>query len=201
KTLLPQLRKGSVQRGQLGVQILSMRLSQDDAKRLGLPKPGGAIISRVEPGSPAGRAGLHPGDIVVSYNGQEVPDADPLKSMVADTPPGTRVPILYYRNGNQQSSTVTVDALELEKKSSESSGQQGGDHGFGLSLGDLSPDLASQLPLPAGTRGAVVQSVDPYTPASTAGMRRGDVVAEVNRRSITSAADASREFRSVNSGA
>jgi serine protease Do len=200
KTLLPQLRKGSVQRGQLGVQILSMRLTQDDAKRLGLPKPGGAIISRVEPGSPAERAGLHPGDIVVSYNGQEVPDADHLTSMVADTPPGTKVPIVYYRNGKQESSTVTVGTLELEKKSRESSGQQGADHGFGLSLTDLTPDLASQLHLPGGTRGAVVQSVDPFTPASTAGMRRGDVVAEVNRRSITSAADASRELRSINSG-
>jgi len=200
KTLLPQLRKGSVQRGQLGVQILSMRLTQDDAKRLGLPKPGGAIISRVEPGSPAERAGLHPGDIVVSYNGQEVPDADHLTSMVADTPPGTKVPIMYYRNGKQESSTVTVGTLELEKKSRESSGQQGADHGFGLSLTDLTPDLASQLHLPGGTRGAVVQSVDPFTPASTAGMRRGDVVAEVNRHSITSAADASRELRSINSG-
>jgi serine protease Do len=200
KTLLPQLRKGSVQRGQLGVQILSMRLTQDDAKRLGLPKPGGAIISRVEPGSPAERAGLHPGDIVVSYNGQEVPDADHLTSMVADTPPGTKVPIVYYRNGKQESSTVTVGTLELEKKSRESSGQQGADHGFGLSLTDLTPDLASQLHLPGGTRGAVVQSVDPFTPASTAGMRRGDVVAEVNRHSITSAADASRELRSINSG-
>jgi len=200
KALLPQLRKGSVQRGQLGVQILSMRLTPDDAKRLGLPKPGGAIISRVEPGSPAERAGLHPGDIVVSYNGKDVPDADHLTSMVADTPPGTKVPIVYYRNGKQESGTVTVGALELEKKSPESSGQQGADHGFGLSLGDLTPDLTSQLRLPSGTRGALVQGVDPFTPASTAGMRRGDVVAEVNRRSIASAADAARELRSLNSG-
>jgi serine protease Do len=95
---------------------------------------------------------------------------------------------------------VTVGALELEKKSPESSGQQGGDHGFGLSLGDLTPDLTSQLRLPSGTRGALVQSVDPFTPASTAGMRRGDVVAEVNRRSIASAADAARELRSLDSG-
>jgi serine protease Do len=202
KTLLPQLRKGSVQRGQLGVQILSMRLTQDDAKRLGLPKAGGAIISRVEPGSPAERAGLHPGDIVVSYNGQDVPDADHLTSMVADTAPGTKVPIVYYRNGKQETSTVTLGALQLEKKSSESSGQQGADHGsgFGLSLGDLTPDLASQLHVPGGTQGAVVQNVDPFTPASTAGMRRGDVVAEVNRRSIATAADAARELRSLNSG-
>jgi serine protease Do len=200
KTLLPQLRKGSVQRGQLGVQILSMRLTQDDAKRLGLPKPGGAIISRVEPGSPAERAGLHPGDTVVSYNGKEVPDADHLSSMVADTAPGTKVPIVYYRNGKQETGTVTVGALELEKKSPESSGQQDRDHGFGLSLGDLTPDLTSQLHLPSGTRGAVVQNVDPFTPASTAGLRRGDVVAEVNRRSVTSATDATRELRSLNSG-
>jgi serine protease Do len=200
KTLLPQLRKGSVQRGQLGVQILSMRLTQDDAKRLGLPKPGGAIISRVEPGSPAERAGLHPGDVVVSYNGQEVADADRLTSMVVDTPPGTRVPMVYYRNGKQESTTVTIGTLELEKKNRGTSNQQGDGEGFGLSLGDLTPDLATQLHLPAGTRGAVVESVDPFTPASNAGMRRGDVVVEVNRQPIASAADASRELQSVKSG-
>jgi serine protease Do len=200
KTLLPQLRKGSVQRGQLGVQILSMRLTQDDAKRLGLPKPGGAVISRVEPGSPAERAGLHPGDIVVSYNGQEVPDADHLTSMVVDTPPGTKVPIVYYRNGKQESTTVTIGALELEKRNRENSSQQGVEQGFGLSLGDLTSDLASQLRLPAGTRGAVVESVAPFTPASNVGMRRGDVVVEVNRQPISSAADALRELRSVSSG-
>src|SRR5262249_1174708 len=137
---------------------------------------------------------------VVNYNGKEVPDADHLTSMVADTPPGTKVPIVYYRNGKQQNSTVTVGALELEKKSPESSGQHEQDQGFGLSLGDLTPDLASQLHLPSGTQGALVQSVDPFTPASTAGMRRGDVVAEVNRHSITSAADASRQLRSVTAG-
>lgn len=197
KTLLPQLRKGSVQRGQLGVQILSMRLTQDDAKRLGLPNAGGAIVSRVEPGSPADRAGLHPGDVVVSYNGKQVPDADHLTSMVADTAPGTKVPIVYYRNGKQENTTVTIGTLELEKQNPDNSRQQSDDQGFGLSLGDLKPDFASQLRLPSGTRGALVENVDPMTPAANVGIRRGDVIVEINRRPITSASDATRQLQSL----
>jgi serine protease Do len=110
------------------------------------------------------------------------------------------VTIVYYRNGKQESTTVTVGTLELEKKNRANGNQQGVEQGFGLSLGDLTPDLASQLHLPAGTRGAVVESVAQFTPASNVGMRRGDVVVEVNRHPVTSATDALRELGSVNSG-
>ena len=95
---------------------------------------------------------------------------------------------------------MTIGTLELEKKNRENNGQQGTDQGFGLSFGDLTPDIASQLHVPAGVRGAIVDNVDPYTPASNVGIRRGDVVVEVNRHAITSAADASRQLQSVNSG-
>ena len=151
KNLLPQLRKGFVQRGQLGVQILSAPLSDEDAKRLALPKPEGAIVSRVEPGSPADRAGLRAGDVVVSYNGQTVADASHLTSMVVNTPAGTHVPIILYRNGKQETVTATIATLELQP-SQDSGGQPGSAPGFGLTLGDLTADTAKRLRVPAGAQ-------------------------------------------------
>jgi serine protease Do len=200
KALLPQLRKGSVQRGRLGVQVLSAPISDDEAKQLGLPKPAGAIISRVESGSPADAAGLRPGDVIVSYNGKPVQDADALTGMVADTPAGTKVPIAYYRNGAQQSATATIARLDLEDNDNAGNNDRGGAPGFGLSLEDLTPDIARQLEVPPGVGGALVDAVEPYTPASNAGLKRGDVILEVNRQPVHSAADASRALRSVRSG-
>jgi serine protease Do len=200
KNLLPQLRKGSVERGQLGVQILTNPITQDEASQFGLPKPEGAIISRVEPGSPADRAGLRAGDVVTQYNGNPVQDAGRLTEMVVNTPPDSRVSIVFYRDGRQQQATATVQQLELE---ASTQGREDGSSrapGFGLSLGEVTPDVASQLRLPAGARGVLVENVEPFTPAASAGIKRGDVILEVNREAVTSSRDASRLLRSIGSG-
>jgi S1-C subfamily serine protease len=72
--------------------------------------------------------------------------------------------------------------------------------GFGLSLGDLTPDIARQLALPVETHGALVESVEPFTPASDAGVKRGDVILEVNRNAVSSASEAARELHRISSG-
>jgi serine protease Do len=200
KSLLPQLRKGLVQRGQLGVQILSAPVTEDEAKNLGLPKAVGAIVSRVEPESPADRAGLHAGDVIVEYNGTPVQDADHLTAMVVNTPPDTRVSIAFYRNGRQQTATATIEKLELEHNDRAGGNERGSAPGFGVSLGDITPDVADELRLPAGVHGALVENVEPFTPASSAGLKRGDVILEVNRHAVHSAREASRELRAVTSG-
>jgi serine protease Do len=199
KDLLPQLRKGSIQRGQLGVQILSAPITEAEAKNLGLPKPEGAIVSRVEHDSPADRAGLRPGDVIVEYNGHPVPDADHLTSMVVNTLPDTRVGITFYRNGQRQTASATIEKLQLEPPEQGSNGGTSAS-GFGLSFGDITPGTADQLRLPNDIRGAVVENVEPFTPASNAGLKRGDVILEVNRRKVQSASDAARELRAVKSG-
>ncbi len=117
KALLPQLRKGVVERGQLGVQILSAPITQDEVSGLGLPNTQGAIVSRVQPDSPAERAGLRAGDVIVAFNGQPVPDADHLTALVVNTAPDASVPIVYYRNGRRQTTTATIGRLELEGSS------------------------------------------------------------------------------------
>jgi serine protease Do len=203
KDLLPQLRKGNVERGQLGVQILSAPITDADAKSLGLPKPAGAIISRVDADSPAERAGLQPGDVIVEFNGQPIADADQLTKLVVSTAGGTRVPIVYYRNGSRQTATATVDRLTLEDDGSAPSAGGGGRRsapGFGLTLQDITPDIARQLGLPAGVSGALVENVEAFTPASNAGLRRGDVILEVNRQAVHSAREVSDALRSIGSG-
>ncbi len=199
--LLPQLRKGAVHRGMLGVQILSTPITDDEARSLGLPRPEGAIVSRVEPGSPADQAGLRAGDVIVSYNGRPVQNADRLTEMVADTPAGARVSITFYRNRSEQRTTATIQELRLEEQEDGGQASRGNTAaGFGLSLGDLTPELARELRLPGGTQGAVVENVEPFTPAAAAGLRRGDVILEVNQRPVRSAAEAARELRAIGSG-
>ncbi len=200
KDLLPQLRKGAVHRGRLGVQILSAPVTQDEAAELGLPSAKGAIVSRVEANSPADRAGLRAGDVIVEYNGKPVENANQLTSMVVNTPAGTRVPIAFFRDGRRQQATATIEELQLEDQGGTGGSERGGAPGFGLTLGDITPEMARQLRLPAGTQGAVVQSVEPFAPASNAGIRAGDVILEVNRQPVRSAREAADALRQIQAG-
>jgi serine protease Do len=201
KTLLPQLRTGQVKRGRLGVQVLSTPLTNDEARQLSLPKAQGAVVSRVDPGSPAERAGLQAGDVIVEFNRKPIQDADQLTSVVADTPAGTQAPIVFYRGGKQQTATATVEELQLDNSGrTAAAGEKGAAPGFGLWLSDVTPDVAQQAHLPAGTRGALVQNVEPFTPAAGAGIRRGDVILEVNRKPVQSADDATTTLRAMRSG-
>lgn len=201
KALLPQLRQGKVHRSQLGLQIQSRPISDDEAKELGLPGAAGAIVSMVQHDSPAERAGLRAGDVITEYNGKRVSDADTLTAMVIATPAGTRVPIVFYRHGDRQTASATVEELQLEDNGQgHGSNDRRSTPGFGLSLGDLTPEIARQLDVPAETRGALVENVEPFTPASEAGVKRGDVILEVNRNGVSSANGAARELRQVSSG-
>ena len=199
KNLLPQLRQGSVKRGQIGVQILSAPMTDEEAKSLGLPKAEGAVISSVEPNSPAERAGLRAGDVIVEYGGKPVQDADHLTQMVVDTPAGSQVPITFYRDGRQQSTEATIEPLNLENNGQRNA-PAGSAQGFGLSLGNVTPDVAQQLNLPTGVQGALVEDVDPGSPAAQGGVQRGDVILQVNRQPVRSSSDVVRALQSVQSG-
>ena len=112
KALLPQLRGGKVHRGRLGVHIRSVPITEEEAKALGLPKPEGALVITVEPGSPAEEAGLRAGDVIVEFNGAPIADADDLTSRVASTAAGTRVSIAYYRDNTRRTASARVEQLE-----------------------------------------------------------------------------------------
>ncbi len=198
KTLLPQLRSGKVHRGRLGVRVQNAPMTEEEAKTLGLPQAEGAIVSMVEPGSPAERAGLRAGDVIVSYNGQPVADADHLIAMVASTPAGSQVPITFFRSGKQQTVSATIE--ELDDQTEGPGSDESPRSSLGLVLHDLTPEIASQLRVPSGTTGAVVGEVQPFSPAADAGIQPGDVIVEVNRQPVHSVRDATRALNSIKTG-
>ncbi len=111
--------------------------------------------------------------------------------------PHEQVAIVFYRDGKQQTTTATIRKLELEQAARENPTSA---PGIGLALADVTADVASALGLPSGTAGAFVEDVEPFTPAASAGVKRGDVILEINHRPVHSRAEALRALSGFNSG-
>jgi serine protease Do len=173
---------GRVIRGQLGVRV--QPVDPDMAKVLGLDRGRGALVGDVIPNSPAAKAGIQRGDVILELNGQEVNGPEDLSVRVAQTPPGSNVHLKVYRNGQTRDVTVTLTEL-AEQKTPSGGGEEGGGAALsGLKVENLTPDIARELQLPANTTGVVVTSIDPSSPAAAAGIQRGDVIQEVNRKPV-----------------
>ena len=198
--LLPQLRKGKVIRGRIGVE-LSRTVTREMLRELGAGSGNGALVSSVTPNGAADKAGVKRGDVIVEFNGQPVKDNDELVSRVVRTAPGTSVPMKVLRDGKPQSLTVKVEELDLANEGREAEEEAANaSAGFGLGIQDLTPDIARQLRLPSNTTGAVVVEVEPRSPAARAGVQPRDVIVEVNRRPVADSAEASRALQAVKSG-
>jgi serine protease Do len=208
RDLLPQLRNGKITRGRIGVSVLP--IPREALEDFGLKERRGALVAQVPAGGAAAKAGVEPGDIIVQYNGRPVNNSDELVKMVVATKPGTTVPVKVLRNKQERTLNVTVDELDLEAEQNggrrpqqpdqppQQSDQQEVD-GFGLTLNNVTAQVARRLRLPSGQTGAVVTEVDPDSAAAGA-LRQGDVILAVNRRTVASAAEASRELAKVPSG-
>jgi len=181
--------KGKVQRSMLGVEVQTM--TSDLASGFGLKDQRGVVVTSVTPGSPAATAGLQTGDVIEKLNGKEVSDANALRNEVSGMQPGSGVTLSIVRNGNRQD--VRARLSELKPESAQTSAYRaapGSDQGkLGISAEPITPDLASQIGVPANTKGVVVAQVDPTGPAAQAGIQTGDVIQEVNRQKVASAAD------------
>jgi serine protease Do len=207
RELLPQLRGGKITRGMIGVQV--GMIPQNALESLGLKQRQGALVSQVIPGSPSAKAGIEPGDVIVQFNGKPVKDRDALVSMVVVTPPNTTVPVKVVRDREEKTLNVRIGELDLEAEPAAltSRGGRGNDapqqeasSGFGMSLSNITPDVARRLRLDDNTKGAVVVDVDQASPAARAGIMQGDVIMRVGRAPIGSVADASRELARIPSG-
>ena len=181
--------KGKVQRSMLGVEVQTM--TSDLASGFGLKDQRGVVVTSVTPGSPAATAGMQTGDVIEKLNGKEVSDANALRNEVSGMQPGSGVTLSIVRNGNRQD--VRARLSELKPESAQTSAHRaapGSDQGkLGISAEPITPDLASQIGVPANTKGVVVAQVDPTGPAAQAGIQTGDVIQEVNRQKVASAAD------------
>jgi len=204
KEILPQLKQtGRVARGFLGVS--PQAITADMADSLGLKSTKGALIADVVKDSPAEKGGLKPGDVVVALNGKPVSDNSQLTRDVGVIPPGSTVKLDIIREGKQRTVEVKLaerpDEKEQGGRTPSKSGQdkEQGDL-LGLSVQDVTPQLARQSQVDPATKGAVVVDVAPDSPAADAGLEPGDVVLEVNRRAVASAAEYRNAVKGVKKG-
>jgi serine protease Do len=198
--LIPQLRAGKVTRGMIGVQIAPV--DPQALEDYGLKTREGAEVSVVAEGGPAAKAGMRPGDVIIEYNGRRVPSRDELVAMVTRTRPGTTVPVQVLRDAKPLSLNVTVGELDLEAEAgpTEQESEATETAGFGITLEDVTADIARRLRLPRASQGALVADVEPGSPAANAGLRRFDVITQVNGEAVASSADATRRLQAVQSG-
>jgi serine protease Do len=185
------LAHGKVERGYIGVQLNMTDMDEAMAKQFGLSQPGGALIAAVEPDTPASKAGLKSGDIILKVNGQPVLSNNDLRLRVSQTAPGTSVKLTVFRDGKTFDTDLTLGTLPENGPAggeNQSQGSQNGSSGGlkGVEVQPLTSDLSQQLQLPRATHGVVITSVDPDSAAAAANLERGDVIMEVNHKAVTS---------------
>ncbi|MBN1443353.1 MAG: DegQ family serine endoprotease, partial [Planctomycetes bacterium] len=183
------LKDGKVVRGYLGVII--QNLSEDLARSFGYEGRKGALVSRVQPGSPAGKAGLREGDIVAKYDGRAVEDVDDLRNQVAATAPGTEVDLVIFRDGEEKELTLQIG--ELESGVAAAKGEVPSET-LGMTTRTLSPELAKRYGLDPDLGGVLVESVTPLGSADKAGIARGDLILSVQGERIHDTAGFEREL-------
>ncbi|MDA8083203.1 MAG: PDZ domain-containing protein, partial [Nitrospiraceae bacterium] len=171
--------------------------------KFGLSSPEGALVGDVAKGSPADKAGIRRGDIITEFNGRKVKDVGNLRNMVAQSRVGTEVPVTIRRGDKEYSFKVLI--VELPKESAEPAQPNAQDDQtfegmVGFSVMDLTKEVARQLGLGKDEKGVVVIRVEPGSSAEEAGIRKGDVIQEVNRRKVEKLDDYTRITSGLRAG-
>ncbi|MDA8089578.1 MAG: DegQ family serine endoprotease [Nitrospiraceae bacterium] len=192
REIMEQLKtNGKVVRGWIGVTMQD--LTPGLADKFGLPSAQGALVSDVTPGSPAARSGIRRGDTIVGFGGKPVESPAVFKNMVAETGPGRRISIDVLRGRQKLRIHASLGQYPLDlAQSAESMVPHAEVHRsafVGLGVMDLTRDIIRQLGLPAGERGVIVSDVDEDSPSGEGGLRRGDVIEEVERRPVRALSD------------
>jgi serine protease Do len=198
KDVVKQLEaNGTVRRGYLGVTV--QELDPDVAARLGVQGEHGVLVSQVSEGKPAAKGGVQSGDVITAVAGKPVKDGTDLQRIVANLPLGKPAKVTVVRDGQPRTLNVTVEEQPEDLEAAiarprqyprSGSAEEVTSEKLGVDLTDLTPEIADQLGLHEGTRGAVVTQVEPNSPAGVAGLRRGMVILKVEKKAVTSAASA-----------
>ena len=203
KPIVDQLiRTGHVRRPYIGIRMQD--LTPELSKGLGKGAPtNGALVGQVEAGSPADRAGVKPGDVVVAVDGQAVRNGHAVQMDIIRDKVGQKVDLTLWRDGRTVHVTPTTGELPSDTRQA-SRGGEGGDHSpkakLGLSLTSMTPSLAERIGVDVKTKGAVITGVRDGSPAEDAGLRQGDVIVEVDRKPVASADDAVRALTTNRAG-
>lgn len=182
--------QGEVTRGYLGVapQPLTPELADQFKAAVG------ALVAEVTPESAAEKAGLKPGDIITSVNGEPITDPRQLLLAISQQVPGTTVTIGYKRDGQEQTARATLERRPEQLLAGNSGQRQNNDDGVldGVAVADITPQLRDQLQIPQRVQGAVITQVDPTSPSAQQGLREGDVILELDRKPVKNAEEAVR---------
>jgi serine protease Do len=177
---------GKVVRGRIAVAI--GEVTKEVADSLGLPKAQGALVSSVEPGGPADKAGIQPGDIILKYNGHDVSTATDLPRMVGDTKPGTKATITVWRKGQSRDLPITIAEMQPDKvtkaeaKKPTPPKERAPSNALGIAVSDIPADQKKSLKISNGVQVEAVEG-----PASRAGFQKGDIILRIGDTDITSA--------------
>ncbi len=195
KELIPQLReKGKVTRGWLGVLI--QKVTPEIAESLGLDQARGALVADVVANGPAATAGVKVGDVIVEFDGHTVNESNELPMLVARTPLGKQVTLKVMRDKESIDLTVTIAELQDDETQLASAGDS---EKLGLSVQTLTPEIAENLGV-SETKGVVVSGVESGSAADDAGIRRGDVILEVNRQAVGDVDDYKAALKKIETG-
>jgi serine protease Do len=189
KSVVEQLlANGYVERGWLGVQIQT--LTDALAESLQLPRTSGALVAAVTPESPAARAGVEVGDVILSFNDHEIDAMKDLPRLVADVAPGQNVEVRVWRQGAQRTLKVSIArSPEVTADASDAITDKAEGARLGLALAPVTEDLRRRFEVPSDIDGALVVEIEPGGPAARQGLRPGDVIVQAGGKRVSKPAD------------
>ncbi len=193
------IRYGKVSHGHIGIGIADV--TPENAKFFDESTATGGVVTQVDPDSPGAKAGLQIGDVITEVDHQKVNDAGELQVLVGQKQPGTKIMLNVLRNGKSMSIPVTLEALGSHSAEGNDNSANGeGKMHWGIGLSNLTPELRDQLQAPRDIHGAVIEQVQPGSPADNAGLQQGDIILEVNRHKVQNASDVKQALSNVKKG-
>ncbi|MDA8078738.1 MAG: DegQ family serine endoprotease [Nitrospiraceae bacterium] len=193
--------KGKVTRGWLGVTI--QEVTPELAQKFGIRNAKGALVGDITKGSPAEKAGLRRGDVIIEFNGKKITDPGHLRNMVSQAKAGSEISLLILRGDKELRIPVVIS--ELPKDIAESAPGVSPEESpsevlSGLSVMELTKEIARQLGLRKDEKGVVVARVEPGSGSDEAGIRKGDIIQEIDRKKIEGLNDYSRIVSAIKPG-
>ena len=204
KSVITQLREtGRVTRGYLG--LYPQDIDENLARGFNLKNNAGVFISEVIPDSPASRAGLKDGDVIIEIDGQKTDNSSDLYNIVSQVPVGKSIAVKYIRNGREKSTKVTIEARPDNEDESimadnkQTKNKTSEERWLDITVSGITPDIASRLQIRKNETGVVVINMSQYSKAYQAGLRPGDVIKAINGVGITSVEDYTKFVKANNS--
>jgi serine protease Do len=195
KEILPQLKSGKVTRGWLGIMIQD--ITPELAESFGIKQTKGVLVGDVVSDGPADKAGVKRGDVITTFNGKEVDNAHTLSRLVASISPNTKATIEIVRDGKNKEIKATIGTMPEEGTEAAPATKESA---WGLTVQNLTSDLAQRFGLDENERGVVIFEIQPGSPASDAKLRPGDLIKEVNRQKIQNVRDYNQALQKSKKG-